>query len=166
MKITLSNINSKIIEDYSNYENDDVVTILSDVCKQIDTLGLATLDFFFQADDKVFCNVNFTYDFTSIATELLDLIDWLEDPGNTDFFCLYFYELKRKIVFSYKDKDLLQYKIIKDKDSTIINSNTIIKSRLFLLTKKVIENFYSLLARNFPKATQIFIQEDFLLIQE
>ena len=163
MKIIILKERLKFVEDYSSFENDDVVAILSEVCKKIDSLKLAKIESLFAEHDQAFSNLDFSYDFTSIASELWDLIYWIEEGGG-DEFSLYFYELSRKILLSFIDTSTIRYKIISDKNSEIIVENNIETVLLYRTIGTLLEDFTSLVKGYFPRAADTLIKEDFVLV--
>ena len=69
-----------IDEDYSEYDNDDVISIFGEICKIIDDLKIASFSVLFKKWDERFKHTDFAYDFTSIGTDLTGLIHFLEKP--------------------------------------------------------------------------------------
>ena len=165
MKIIKKKVSNqlKVDEDYSDYEEDEVIGVLGRVCQQIDELDIARFDviFFQKSDSLKKIKTDFLYDFSSIIIEIEDLICAMEDSdiNSTE---LYFYEL-RLTVFFEKQGSLVDYHISEDGQKENLYSNSIKKSSLQTLLKKLLIDFAEILYTFFPESFRLFVQNDYIV---
>ena len=93
-----------IIEDYSIFDSDDYVSIYDSIAKQIDNYKIAKFNVVFSNYDKIFINVDFVYDFGSIACYLEDFECFID--SKRDHFNFNFYEKQRIIKFFFVESKL------------------------------------------------------------
>lgn len=160
MEITLNSLNAgPNVEDYSEYEEDEVLGVLSDVCAQIDQKGIARFSAIFSAWDDRFNKMDFLYDFTSIASELKPLLDFLRTQKGT--FILHFYELDRKVVFKFLNEGF-GFQISQSMSDVILFHGALDFRDLEMKIENVMEAFKGILRHNFPLALENFKRNGFL----
>lgn len=93
-----------IIEDYSNYDLDDYVSVYDSIAKLIDNHKIAKFNVVFSKYDNIFIDVDFVYDFGSIACYLEDFESFLDSKIGS--FRLNFYEKHRIIEFYFMESEL------------------------------------------------------------
>jgi len=160
MYITINNkYSGNIIEDPLLSENEDVIGLFSEICREIDNMNIAKFSVLFKQWDDKFDNTDFAYDFTSVATELPGLIQFLQSKiGN---YSLGFYELDRKIEFNFQER-MLHFSIYRTMGVEILYHDEL-ESEIFMMTiKKLIADFRNLLSKYFPKAYEIFLRERYI----
>ncbi|HMS30460.1 MAG TPA: hypothetical protein PKD32_11450 [Saprospiraceae bacterium] len=109
MNIEIHNYDYFIPEDYSNFDSDDLNSIANSIFKQIDKLKIATFNSCFSKYDDIFVQLDFAYDFGSIACELKNLELFLEAKKGK--FILLLYENNRIIEFIFHETSL-NFKLI------------------------------------------------------
>ena len=159
MEIIICNVGVEgIEEDYSEHE-DAVIGILGDVCRMIDELGIAKLLVVFSSWDSRFEKVDFMYDFTSIASELEPLSQFLK--GRNGEFILHFYELDRRIIFQFVKGDL-SFKVSDSMSDEVLYRRTLDSYNFYEKIEEMISVFKIILIRHFPLAYQIFKEDRYL----
>ena len=149
-----------VIENYSDLEEGDLVSIFSTVCDKIDTEQLASFEVFFDNLDERFKKLTFAYDFESIAPELPDFEIFLK--RKKEEYELFFYESDRRVLFTIND-DIVSFDILDtSKTNHIANGNISLKD-LVQIVEKLNNDFRDLLDRCFPKAFKIFEKENYLI---
>ena len=92
------------IEDYSFFDSDNYVCIYDLIARQIDHQKIAKFNVLFSLYDRTFIDVDFSYDFGSIACHLKDLECFIE--SKTGRFRLDFYEKHRIVEFFFEESKL------------------------------------------------------------
>jgi|GEM_PF-1343013 hypothetical protein len=150
-----------ITENYSEYEKDDLISILSDVCEQIDDLKLAFFVIQFSPSDNSFDHkVDFGYDFTSIANELQDLKIFLKESNGE--FILNFYELNKSVVFTFIENKI-RIKIIKSDDLIELNEVIVLHKDLQERINNILLSFTMILEKYFPIAYKKFKTQKYVI---
>jgi hypothetical protein len=160
MEIIINKKDIKVLsENYSEYEEDDVVSILSAVCREIDENEIARFSIFLSNWDPRFDKVNFRCDFSSIVTELDSLLEFLKNKTGT--FILHFYELDRRVHFKFINEDL-EFNISTSVNNDILFNGIIDADSLDRKVRDVLGNFKMLLVKYFPKAFKEFIKTGYI----
>lgn len=160
MEITINKLRLGIIaEDYSDYEEDEVIGILSDVCELIDQKGIARFSTIFSDWDDRFRKMDFAYDFTSIASELEPLLSFLKCKEGT--FMLHFYELDRKVEFEYLN-DRLEFRFKQSIIDDVLFRGTLDPVDWERKIEDIIGAFKEILVQCFPKALEKFKSNGYL----
>ncbi|WP_315814176.1 hypothetical protein [Paraflavitalea speifideaquila] len=160
MEITIDHL--KLIpdrEDYSEYEEDDVVGVLSDACLSIDQKGIALFSTIFSKWDVRFNKVDFSYDFNSVASDLDSLLHFLGHKKSK--FILHFYELDRRVELEFL-KDRLVFQITQSIIDDVLFAGTLDSFDFEKKIEKVIESFKLIITKCFPQALEKFIKTGFL----
>jgi len=123
LKIEINVDKYSIAEHYSEFDDDDYISVYNSIAKQIDEHCIGEFTIMFSKWDEVFERVDFVYDFGSIACCLNELEIFLEIKSGK--FRLEFYEKNRIIEFSFVDSQL-NFKLY---DTINVNKESFITER-------------------------------------
>lgn len=150
---------NQFVEDYSAYEEDDAISVFDNICEVIDQKGIARFSTIFSDWDDRFRKMDFMYDFTSIATELSPLLDFLKSKEG--IFVLHFYELDREVEFEYLN-DRLEFRFKQSVVDGILFRGALDPVDWERKIENIIAAFKEILAQCFPKALERFMTTGYL----
>ena len=150
-----------VIENYSQLIDGEEIEVFSEVCKMIDELNIAKFSVCFKKWDNRFNKTDFAYDFTSIAIEIRGLIDFLTNKSNK--YLLFFYELDRKIMFRFKNEQLIDFEILNSIENTVFFSGILNVNELKNKVEKLLDAFRDLLYKFFPKAYECLSKHQYII---
>jgi hypothetical protein len=162
MYITINNeFSGAISEETLLGENEEIIGIFSEICGVIDDLKIAKFSVLFKEWDPRFNYSDFAYDFTSVADELPGLIQFLDNKS--DEYSLGFYELDRRIIFTFLNKMLFFSIYHHTKGDAVLFHGELDAIKFKLIIEKLINDFSILLSRFFPNAYEIFLREKYII---